>query len=148
MSQANDGELTRLITVQTGGSVEDPAPNQPQPAQAAETSFDLHLEGVAGNVLGGSGSPYTLTITAFDLTAGAGAPALNPSAAQLSNPQHFNTTNWKAFGSPTIEYVTDQTFTINVPAGVSKHSFIYHATLVSDDLQEVWHISSNPFVLV
>ena len=80
MPEANDGALTRLLTVHTGAQVEDPAPNTPPPGNPPEPNFDLHLEGVAGNVLGGSGATYTLTITAFDLTAGAGASGLTPAA--------------------------------------------------------------------
>ena len=144
MPGANDGALTRLITVHHGGTVEDPAPNQPQPANPAEANFDLHLEGVAGNVLGGSGSPYTLTITAFDVTRGAAAPT----TMNAGGGQHFTAPTWAAFGAPTIEFVTNQTFTIPVPGGVSGHVFIYTASLVSGDLEEAWLISSNPFVLV
>jgi hypothetical protein len=35
----------------------------------ADASFDLVVEAVAGNALGNSGAPYTLTINAIDLTA-------------------------------------------------------------------------------
>ncbi len=150
MPQANDGELTRLITVQTGGTVQDPAPNQPQPgAVTAEPSFDLLLEAVAGNALGHTGDTYTLTITAFDLTAG-NQPALNPAGSGVNTPngQAFNTANhWTPFGAP-IEYVNNQRFTINVPAGAfTGHVIIYTASLVSTDFDEAWLIVGDPFVL-
>ena len=61
---ANDAMLTALATAQTGSTVADAAPNAP-----ASASFDLVLEAVAGSALGSSGTPYTLTISAIDLTA-------------------------------------------------------------------------------
>jgi hypothetical protein len=144
MPQANDGELTRLITVHTGGTVEDPAPNTPPiGSSTAETSFDLHLEGVAGNVLGGSGATYTLTITAADLTAGAGAPELSPG----SFAQNFSRSSGWYKGSVAAEFVTDQVFTIAVPGGVSGHVFMYTASLVSTNFDQAWLVQSNPFVL-
>jgi hypothetical protein len=144
MPQANDGELTRLITVHTGGTVEDPAPNTPPPgSSAAEPTFDLHLEGVAGNVLGSSGATYTLTITALDLTAGAGAPGLSPG----SFAQSFSESSGWHHGSVAAEFVTDQVFTITVPGGVSGHVFMYTASLVSTNFDQAWLVQSNPFVL-
>ena len=61
---ANDATLTALATAHTGSRVGDPAPNAP-----AAGAFDLVLGAVAGSALGSSGAPYTLTITAIDLTA-------------------------------------------------------------------------------
>jgi hypothetical protein len=148
MPTAEDGALTRLYTSQHSGSVEDDAPNQPGAGGPGENSYDLHLEAVAGDVLGGGGNPYTLTITAFDVTAGTAAPALNPTAAQLNNPQSFSGPTWAKVGD---EYVTEQTFTIpaagNLPAGLSGHTFIYTASLVSKNNLQVWKINSNEFTL-
>jgi hypothetical protein len=61
---AEHATLTGLATAQTGSTVEDTAPNAP-----AAGSFDLILQAVAGGALGNSGTPYTLTISAIDLTA-------------------------------------------------------------------------------
>ena len=61
---AHDATLTSLSTAHTGSMVKDTAPNAP----AADT-FDLVLGAVAGSALGSSGTPYTLTISAIDLTA-------------------------------------------------------------------------------
>jgi hypothetical protein len=61
---ANDAALTELATAQTGSKVADNTPNAP-----ASCSFDLVMEAVAGSALGSSGAPYTLTISAIDLTA-------------------------------------------------------------------------------
>jgi len=61
---ANDATLTELASAQSGSMVADTAPNAP-----AAASFDLILRAVAGSALGSSGAPYTLTISAIDLTA-------------------------------------------------------------------------------
>jgi hypothetical protein len=146
MPEANDGELTRLITVHAGGTVEDPAPNTPPPGVSPpETTFDLHLEAVAGNALGSSGATYTLTITALDLTAGVGQPGLSPGPLA----QSFSAPNWLLSGAAVAEFVTNQTFTITIPPSpsLSGHVFIYTASLVSTNFQEAWLIQSNPFVL-
>ena len=93
---ANDAQLTELTTAQSGSTVEDNAPNAPgQPA------FNVVVEAVAGSAVGGSGAPYTLTVTAMDLTNVAAAPALKPT---ITNPQHFDlATGWKPSG-PDFEY--------------------------------------------
>jgi hypothetical protein len=149
MPQANDSELTRLITVHTGSTVEDPAPNTPPPGSPnAQPTFDLHLEAVAGNVVGSSGEPYTLTITAVDVTAGGGIAGLKPTGGGVNttNGQSFSGPLWSASGP--AEFVTNQTFTINVPGGVSGHVFIYTASLVSKNFDQASFIQSSPFVLV
>ena len=61
---ANDATLTGLATAQTGSRVADNTPNAP-----ANPGFDLVLHAAAGSALGSSGAPYTLTISAIDLTA-------------------------------------------------------------------------------
>src|SRR5689334_20754082 len=61
---ANGAMLTAVSTAQTGSTVADTAPNAP-----ASASFDLIIRAVAGSALGSSGAPYTLTISAIDLTA-------------------------------------------------------------------------------
>ena len=60
---ANDAALTELATAQSGSMVKDDAPNAP-----AGGGFDLIIGAVAGSALGSSGAPYTLTISAIDLT--------------------------------------------------------------------------------
>src|SRR5262249_56108221 len=61
---ANDATLTELATAQSGSMVADNTPNAP-----AGGSFDLVVGAVAGGALGSSGAPYTLPISAIDLTA-------------------------------------------------------------------------------
>ena len=60
---ANDATLTELATAQSGSMVGDDAPNAP-----AGGGFDLIIGAVAGSALGSSGAPYTLTVSAIDLT--------------------------------------------------------------------------------
>ena len=60
---ANDATLTSLATAQTGSTVAGTAPNAP-----ANPGFDLVLHAVAGSALGSCGAPYTLTISAIDVT--------------------------------------------------------------------------------
>lgn len=142
---ANDAMLTELTTAQSGSTVEDNAPNAP-----AQPSFDLVVEAVAGGAVGNSGTPYTLTITAIDLTAVTAAPALNPT---VTNPQAFDPAHgWKLSGSgPDFEY--SQTFSITVPPPVpggplAGHTIQYVASLVSQNAQIVSIIQSDLFVLV
>src|SRR5258707_10668414 len=102
---ANDAKLTELTTAQANSTVEDTAPNAP-----AQPGFSIVVEAVAGTVLGGSGDPYTLSITAMDLTAVAPAADLSPT---IVGPQRFDsTTGWKGNG-PDFEYST--TFPITIP---------------------------------
>ena len=58
---ANDATLTELATAQSGSMVLDTAP--------AGANFNLVLKAVADSAPGSSGAPYTLTISAIDLTA-------------------------------------------------------------------------------
>jgi len=60
---ANDATLTGLATAQTGSMVADNTPNAP-----ANASFDLVRAAAVGSALDISGAPYTLTISAIDLT--------------------------------------------------------------------------------
>ena len=144
MPGALDGALTRLITTHTGATVEDAAPNTPPPGDPPEPDFDLHLEGVAGNVLGGSGATYTLTSPAFDVTAGQAAPAaLSPGSPPL--PQSFSSAS--GWDHTAAEYVTNQVFTIAIPAGLSGHVFVYTASLVSTNSEKVWFIQGSPFAI-
>lgn len=139
---ANDATLTELTTAQSGSTVEDNAPNAP-----ASASFDLVLEAVAGSALGNSGAPYTLTISAIDLT------AVNQGLPTQTLHQAFDTASgWKLSGAgPDYECV--RTFPVPVPGGgpggpLAGHTLQYVASLVSQGAQIVSIIESDPFVLV
>lgn len=138
---ANDAKLTELITAPSGSMVEDNAPNAP-----AASGFDLVVEAVAGSAIGNSGAPYTLTISAIDLT------AVNQPWPEQTLHQAFDTaTGWKLSGSGP-DYECTQTFPITVPGGpggpLAGHTLQYVASLVSQGGQVVSIIQSDPFVLV
>jgi hypothetical protein len=140
----NDCVLTGLWTCQSGTTAEDNAPNAGNLA-----SFDLLLEGVAGPKIGNCGRPYTLSITAIDLTTVTDVSAIGVPGNPLT--QTFGPINWTPNG---INYELTQQFAIEVPGGggpgapLTGHTFQYVASLVSHDAQIVSIIQSNLFVLV
>jgi hypothetical protein len=101
---------------------------------------------VAGSALGNCGAPYTLTISAIDLT------AVNQPWAVQSLHQAFDAASgWKLSGSGP-DYECTQTFPVAVPGGpggpLAGHTLQYVASLVSQGGQVVSVIQSDPFVLV
>jgi hypothetical protein len=141
---ANDAQLIEVLTAQHGSTVEDNAPNAPAPGQNPAASYDVVIEGNAGNVIGNSGGPYTLTVTAMDLTTMTVAINLNP----VIGAQSFEAPTWNKNGPD--DYDTQQSFTINVPAPnpYSGHILQYVASLVSVNDQVVSILESEPFTLV
>ena len=141
---ANDAQLTEVITAQHGSTIEDNAPNAPAPGQAPATSYDVVIEGNAGNVIGNSGAPYTLTVTAMDLTTMTAATALNV----VNAVQNFVVPTWNKNGPD--DYDTQQSFTIALPTPnpFSGHILQYVASLVSVNDQVVSILESEPFTLV
>jgi hypothetical protein len=141
---ANDAQLIEILTAQHGSTIEDNAPNAPAPGQGAAASFDVVVEANAGNVIGNSGGPYTLTVTAVDLTAmsAAGPLSVGPTA------QSFTAPAWNKNGPD--DYDSQQSFTINVPAPnpYAGHILQYVASLVSVNDQVVSILKSEPFTLV
>jgi hypothetical protein len=137
--QANDAKLTELITAPSGSTVEDNAPNAP-----AATGFDLVVEAVAGSALGNSAAPYTLTLSAIDLTA-----VNQPWPEQILHQAFDTASGWKLTGAA---YECTQTFPITIPGGpggpLAGHTLQYVASLVSTGGQVVSIIESDPFVLV
>jgi hypothetical protein len=106
-------------------------------------SFDLHVEAVAGNVVGGSKGNYELTLTCIDdVTA---APNAGMSA---SFKQEFSTGDGWASGGAAGNFVKEQVIPIPVPGAVAGHVFHYEGRLVSDDNQVISFGESNRFILV
>lgn len=101
---ANDAMLTELTTAQNGSTVEDNAPNAP-----ASASFDLIVEAVAGSAVGNAGAPYTLTISAIDLTA-----VTQAWPAQILHQAFAAADGWKLSGAGP-DYECSQTYKYNVP---------------------------------
>jgi hypothetical protein len=139
---ANDATLTALTTTQTGNGAASNAPNAP-----AAASFDLVLTAVAGSNLGRCGAPYTLTISAIDLT------AVSQGWPTQTLHQSFDAANgWKP-SSTGPHYQCTQTFPIAVPGGgpggpLAGHTLQCVASLISRGAQIVSIIHSDPFVLI
>jgi hypothetical protein len=144
MPQANDAELTDLYAASTGLDVADSEPNTGAPGQPPAASFDLHLEAVAGNVIGNGAANYTLTLTAIDDTTAA------PNNAMSVGPlnQQFNAGNGWNQGGAAGNFFKEQVIPIAVPAGVTGHVFHYEGTLVSVNRDIVSFVQSNRFILV
>ena len=139
---ANDATLTELATAQSGSMVPDNAPNAP-----AGGNFDLVLEAVAGSALGSSGAPYTLTISAIDLTA-----VSQPWPPQTLHQAFDAASGWTLSGTGP-DYQCTQTFPVAVPGGgpggpLAGHTLQCVASLITQDAQIAAIIHSNPFVLV
>lgn len=107
MPQANDANLVRVYTLKFNGLIEELDPDIDSSTAGAVHKFDVIVEGESGDVREDNGSPYTLTLTAFDWTAGQSAAtsvgaAMNPAtlATPLNQSFHKNTTNLPPLGSP------------------------------------------------
>ena len=139
---AHHATLTGLATAHTGSTVEDTAPNAP-----AGSSFDLILRAAAGRALGNSGTPYTLTISAIDLT------AVTQGWPTQTLHQAFDAANgWEPSGTGP-GYKCTHTVTVPVPGGgpggpLAGHTLQCVASLISRDTRIAAIIRSNPFVLV
>ena len=139
---ANDAMLTALATAQTGSTIGHTAPNAP-----ASASFDLVVDAVAGSSLGSSGAPYTLTISAIDLT------AVSQGWPTQTLHQAFDTANgWELSGAGP-DYRCTQTVAVPVPGGgpggpLAGHALQCVASRVSQGAQIASIIHSDPFVLV
>jgi hypothetical protein len=139
---ANDAMLTALATAQAGSMVADTAPNAP-----ASASFDLVLEATAGSALGRSGTPYTLTISAIDLT------TVTQGWPTQTLHQAFDAANgWELSGTGP-DYQCTQTVAVPVPGGgpggpLAGHTLQCVASLVSHGALIVSITQSDPFVLV
>ena len=139
---AHHAKLTGVTTACTGSTVEDTAPNAP-----AADSFDLILRAAAGRVLGNSGTPYTLTISAIDLT------AVTQGWPTQTLHQAFDAANGWAPGGTGPGYQYTQTVAVPVPGGgpggpLAGHTLQCVATLISQGAHIVSITCSNPFVLV
>ena len=95
-------------------------------------------------MIGNSAAPYTLTVTAMDLTTMQAAANLNP----VIPAQSFSVPLWNKNGPD--DYDTQQSFTVNVPHPnpYAGHVLQYVASLVSVNDQVVSILQSEPFTLV
>jgi hypothetical protein len=139
---ANDAALTVVATAQTGSTVADTAPNAP-----ANSGFDLIVHVVAGSGLGSSGAPYTLTLSAVELTT-LTQPWPTRTLHQAFNPAH----GWALSGTGP-HYQCTQALPITLPGSapggpLAGHTLQYVASLVSPGAQIASIRYSDPFVLV
>jgi hypothetical protein len=142
--QDNDARLTRAYTAITGSTVEEDIPNQPDSGEPADTDFDLFVEAAAGNAIGTTGEPYTLTITGVNVTKQVVVAQLTSAAGQA-----FNAANgWTSSGD---DYVKTQKITFTLPLAAPnapKDLYRFYVSLVSDNLQIASFTESNLFMLV
>jgi hypothetical protein len=139
---ANDATLTGLATAHTGSTAVHPAPNAP-----AAGSFDLIVQAAAGSALGNSGMPYTLSISAIDLT------AVTQGWPTLTLHQAFDHVHGWELSSTGADYQCTHTVAVPVPGGgpggpLAGHTLQCVASLISQGAQIVSIIHGNPFVLV
>jgi hypothetical protein len=144
MPQANDAELTELYTASPGLDVEDNEPNTGPPAGPPTNTFDLHLEAVAGNVIGNGGANYQLRIDCIDESLAARNGNMSPGTLN----QAFDAVNgWQA-GGAAGNFRKEQVLPINVDPAARGHVLRYVASLVSVNGDLVSFIESNKFILV
>ena len=101
----------------------------------------------AGNALGSSGAPYTLTISAMDLT------AVTQGWPTQTLHQAFDAANGWALRGAGPDYQCTQTVAVPVPGGgpggpLAGHTLQCGASLVSHGALIASIIRSDPFVLV
>jgi hypothetical protein len=119
MPNANNAKLVRITTRAFGGDIFSDTP-----LSALTYRFDVVVEGRSGRVLGASGQPYGLRISALDLTTGR-----NPHSAA----NNFSQQRIEAFDGPHgwPDKVAIFTITLNDLLAVQGHLFRYYAILTS-----------------
>lgn len=119
MPNANTAKLIRVTTRAVGGALFSETP-----LYGMRNQFDVVVEGRSGRVLGASGQPYGLRISALDLTTGANphSPANNFTQQRIEG---FDATH----GWP--DKVATFTVTLNDLMAVQGHLFRYYAVLTS-----------------
>ena len=131
MPQANDAEIVRVSVRTTGSSVAERTPN----IGGVAPQFQVIVESEAGNVLGGGGASYQVSIEAFDLTAG-NNPGGSFSATDplVAGGRIFNGpaagSNWPGFANTTVFPIS---LTAAEVAARTNHILRYTASLVSPD---------------
>jgi hypothetical protein len=137
----NDARLSQIYVAPTGSVVPNNSPNS---ADKPLATFDLIITGEAGDEIVLNGGKYTLQYTAFDFTAGVIAPA----AFNAVLSQNFGAPLWIQLAGPNEDYVTQQPFTIKIPAGSNGHVFQYTASLIAANGDVVSFVESEKFILV
>ncbi len=134
MPNANTAKLVRIATAPLASDI-----SSNTPLNALYDQFDVIVEGKAGRVLAASGQPYSLRISALDLTTGT-----NPDSAANNFSQQRMEQFDDAHGWP--EKVATFTITLNDPLAVQAHLFRYYAILISFN-QIISFVESSLFLL-
>jgi hypothetical protein len=134
MPNSNTAKLVRITTRILGGDLQSDFP-----LSTGRNQFDVRVEGRSGRVLGASGQPYGLRISAIDLTTGA-----NPHSAENNFSQQRMERFDAAHGWP--EKVSTFTITLDDPLAVQGHLLRYYAILTSAN-QIVSFVESPLFLL-
>jgi hypothetical protein len=134
MSNANNARLVRVTTRALGGGL----PSE-TPLSATRNQFDVVVEGRSGPVLGTSGQPYGLRISALDLITGT-----NPHSAYNNFSQQRMERFDSAHGWP--EKVARFTVTLNDPMAIQGHLLRYYAILTSAN--EIVSFVESPLFLL
>jgi hypothetical protein len=122
---ANDAQFVRVYTREVGGVIADNS----LAVSGGAHNFDVIVEAEAGSVLGGSGAPYQLSLTAFDWTTGDNAA---PAGAFT-----FNVTEYFSSSTGTIQkwpsYEENFRVTLTAPQATALvgHVLQYTAVLIS-----------------
>lgn len=140
----NDARLTRVYTALTGSIVQEDIPDQPDAGEPADADFDLFIEAAAGNNLGNSGTPYTLTITGVNVTKQVVVGTLTSAASQA-----FDAANgWVSSGDDFVK-VQNITFPSSLGAPSAPNDlYRFYVSLVTPNLQIASFAESNLFMLV
>ncbi len=167
MPQANDANIVQVFTRALNGVIAELDPNINSSTAGADHKFEVIVEAEAGSTRADNGSPYTLTLTAFDWTAGKNAAdsvsaKMNPAtiAAPLKQSFHSakvdlpadgglganvdNLSAWPAYEQKFIISLTDGEAT-----NAAGHVFQYTAVLQATGSDPIVSIAQSPqFVLV
>jgi hypothetical protein len=119
MPNANTAKLVRVTTRAVGGAIFSDTP-----LSGLSNRFDVVVEGRSGQVLGASGQPYGLRISALDLTTGA-----NPHSAANNFSQQIIEGFDAAHGWP--DKVAIFTVTLKDLMAIQGRVFRYYAILTS-----------------
>jgi hypothetical protein len=134
MPNSNTAKLLRVTTRAVGVAIFSDAP-----LSTLSNQFDVAVEGRSGRLLGASGQPYDLRISAIDLTTGA-----NPHSAANNFSQRRSERFDAAHGWP--DKVSVFTITLNDLLAVQGHLFRYYAILTTTN-QNSSFVESPLFLL-
>jgi hypothetical protein len=139
-----DARLTRAYTALTGSAVQEDVPNQPDTGEPADANFDLLIEAAAGNNVGSSSTPYTLTITGVNET----RQLVVPQLSSASNQAFDAASGWVSSGDDFVK-TENVTFKLPLPGpNAPRDLYRFYVSLVTPNFQVASFAESNLFMLV